>query len=559
MKRILTLLILAAAAALLARPAPALAHAALAGSSPAAGATLDIAPAALSLEFTERLDPAFSRVQLFDDAHMLIAATGTVRPDAPYALALELPHLANGSYTALWRVRSAEDGHVSEGAVPFGVGVAPDLGVALPPAGAPAPALAPPPATGTLGRWLALAGAALAVGALGFGALVWRPAWRAAPAAPAADVAMGRALRRLVLAGAGLLLVSAPLSLLGYALAAAPGENVLAALPALLGGLSGLAIVARVCLGLLVAALTLRLPPPGVGASQGWKLALAAGVALLLTFPLTGHGAAAGALAPAFVAAGLLHSAAMALWLGGLPPLLVAVVRARRGDAGPPLRSLVRRFTPLALGCVLVLAVSGTAQAVQHVGSTDLLTTTAYGRALLVKLGAFAALIALGALHGLVVGPRLRQGGRWTGHFGGTLAVELALGLVVLAAASAQLNVAPSVAAVAAQARIGQRLEARAGQVGMVLWVTPGSIGDNLVALDVDDRRGGDGPPEVLFRFAMPGMAAGTLEAAATEAQPGRFEARGSYLTMGGTWTVEAIVRRPGLDDVRHTFVVDVK
>jgi copper transport protein len=559
--RLLILLLLAAAAALLLAPAPALAHAALASSSPAAGATLDVVPAALTLEFTERLDPAFSRVQLFDDTHTLLAVAETVRPEAPYALALELPALARGSYTAVWRVRSAEDGHVTEGTVPFGVGVAPDLGAVLPPVGAPAPALAPPAATGTSGRWLALAGAALAVGALGFGLLVWRPAWRAAGGGRAADEAMARDLRRLILAGAGLLLASAPLSLLGYAVAAtAPGENALAALPALLGGGVGLATLARAGLALLVGALALRLPPPGSGPIRGWRLALAAGAALLLTFPLTGHGAAAGALAPAFVAAGLMHSAAMALWLGGLPPLLLAVVRARRGEAGPPLSSLVRTFTPLALGCVLVIAVSGSAQALQHVGSADLLTATAYGRALLVKLGAFAALIALGALHWLVVGPRLRPGGRWAGHFRGTLAVEIALGLLVLAAASAQLNVAPSVAAVEAQARIGQRHEARAEQVDLVLWVTPGGIGDNLVALDVHDSRGGDDrPPEVLFRFAMPGMAAGTLEAAATEAAPDRFEARGSYLTMGGTWTIEAILRRPGLADVRHTFVVDVR
>jgi copper transport protein len=283
-------------------------------------------------------------------------------------------------------------------------------------------------------------------------------------------------------------------------------------------------------------------------------------MALLLTFPLSGHGAAAGSLAPALVLAGLVHTLAMALWLGGLPPLLLAVNRARQGRGGPPLRGLVQRFTPLAMGCVLALAASGSAQALVHVGSPELLLATTYGRALLVKLGAFAALIGLGALHWLVVGPRLRPGGPWAGRFRSTLAAEIGLGLVVLAAAGAQLNAAPSRAAVAAQEQIGQRLEGRVDQVELVLWVSPGGVGDNLLALDVADRRAGaDAPPQVLLRMEMPGMAMGTLEAAAHEAAPTRFEARGSYLTMSGRWTVEAILRRPGMDDVRHTFTLDVR
>jgi copper transport protein len=560
MKRLLTLLAVAITVALALPPAPARAHAALASSSPAPGATLDAAPTTLSLEFTERLDPAFSRVQLFDITNTQIASTETVRPDAPYALVLELPPLKRGSYTALWRVRSAEDGHVTEGAVPFGVGVAPDLGAVLPPVGAPAPALAPPPPLGTLGRWLALVGAALVVGALGFGLLVWRPAWRGATATREDDALVGARLRQLALTGAGLLALSAPLTLLSQAANAAdPGVNPLATLPGLLGGFSGLVVAGRALLAVALGIVVSRLPAPGGGPARPWWLAAALGVTLLLTFPLSGHGAAAGSLAPALVLAGLIHTLAMTLWLGGLPPLLLAVSRARQ-RGGPPLRSLVQRFTPLAMACVLALAISGTAQALVHVGSPDLLLATTYGRALLVKLGAFTALIGLGALHWLVVGPRLRPGGPWAGRFRSTLAAELALGLLVLAAAGVQLNAAPSRAALAAQEQIGQRLEARVDQVDMVLWVSPGGVGDNLLALDVADPRGGSGaPPQVMFRFEMPGMEMGTLEAPASEAAPNRFESRGSYLTMSGRWAVEAILRRPGMDDVRHTFTVDVQ
>ncbi|NTU77992.1 MAG: hypothetical protein HGA45_01090 [Chloroflexales bacterium] len=85
-------------------------------------------------------------------------------------------------------------------------------------------------------------------------------------------------------------------------------------------------------------------------------------------------------------------------------------------------------------------------------------------------------------------------------------------------------------------------------------------MGDNLLALDVaDPRAGASTPPQVLFRFEMPEMEMGTLEAQAVEAIPNRFEARGSFLTMSGRWNVEMIVRRPGMDDLRHTFTVDVR
>lgn len=561
MKRIWSLILAIVAAAFLLPPPAARAHAALAQATPAPGTTLEVAPATLSLEFTERLDPAFSRVQLFDASNTLVAATELVRPEAPYQLVLALPALEQGSYTALWRVRSSEDGHVTEGAVPFGVGVAADLGAALPPVGAPAPALAPPPLLGALGRWLALAGAALAVGPLGFALLVWRPAWRAASHPTRVDEAMAAGLRRLVRIGAILLALAGPLALVGQAASAAEsGESVLATLPALLAGTSGTLIGGRTLVALALGLQARALKQPGAGPARPWWVAAALGGALLLAFPASGHGAAAGTLAPALIAAGFVHMAAMALWLGGLPALLLAAAHARHEAAGPPLRALVQRFTPVAMACVVAVALSGTAQALAHVGSLDLLPATTYGRALLVKLAAFAAMSGLGALHWLVIGPRLRPGGAWASQFRAALAAELGLGLLILGAAGVQLNVAPSRTAMEAQTQLGQRLEAAAEQVEMVLWLTPGGTGDNLLALDVRDRRASaGGPPEVLFRFQMPGMEMGTLEAAAAEAAPNRFQARGSYLTMSGRWTVEAILRRPGMDDVRHTFVVDVR
>src|SRR3954471_9531758 len=111
---LLTLLLLL----LLARPAEA--HANLVRSEPSAGALLDSAPKELVLEFSEELDAGFSRVQLYNSKNQVInPGPGLIDPSAPTIIRLTLGQLPKDSYTALWRSRSAVDGHVSEGSVPF--------------------------------------------------------------------------------------------------------------------------------------------------------------------------------------------------------------------------------------------------------------------------------------------------------------------------------------------------------------------------------------------------------------------------------------------------------
>src|SRR5829696_7753071 len=109
---LLTLLLLL----LLVRPAAA--HANLVRSEPAAGALLDVAPKELVLEFSEELDPGFSRVQLYNSKNQVInVGPGVIDSAAPTIMRLALGDLPNDSYTALLRVRSAVDGHVTEGSV----------------------------------------------------------------------------------------------------------------------------------------------------------------------------------------------------------------------------------------------------------------------------------------------------------------------------------------------------------------------------------------------------------------------------------------------------------
>ena len=56
----------------------------------------------------------------------------------------------------------------------------------------------------------------------------------------------------------------------------------------------------------------------------------------------------------------------------------------------------VERFSPIALGCVGVILLTGTYQAWRGVGTWPALVDTTYGRLLLIKIGAMCVLIGLG-------------------------------------------------------------------------------------------------------------------------------------------------------------------
>ena len=106
---------------------PAVAHANLADSDPAANALLDQAPDAVTMTFTEPPDPKLSLVHVLDVNGMPVEA-GTVEqaPGHEDELRVALPaDLPDGVYTVSWRVVSEADGHASAGAFSFGVNVAP--------------------------------------------------------------------------------------------------------------------------------------------------------------------------------------------------------------------------------------------------------------------------------------------------------------------------------------------------------------------------------------------------------------------------------------------------
>jgi methionine-rich copper-binding protein CopC len=98
------------------------AHAFLEHATPPVGSTVTSAPASVSLRFTQRLEPAFSRVQVFDaEGKRVDRDDARLAPDAPTTLTVSVAPLAPGRYVVKWRVLSA-DTHVTEGDYAFTVG-----------------------------------------------------------------------------------------------------------------------------------------------------------------------------------------------------------------------------------------------------------------------------------------------------------------------------------------------------------------------------------------------------------------------------------------------------
>ena len=100
---------------------PASAHARLEQTVPAASSAVRVSPPQLKLWFTERLEPAFSNVQVFDrNGNQVDKRDPEVdRADAKL-LQVSLPSLAPGTYRVKWRVLSV-DTHISKGDFTFNV------------------------------------------------------------------------------------------------------------------------------------------------------------------------------------------------------------------------------------------------------------------------------------------------------------------------------------------------------------------------------------------------------------------------------------------------------
>ncbi len=553
----------------------ALAHANLVRSVPARGAVLANAPHTVILEFTENLDPQFSQVQLIAANGQVVApGPGTIDPNAPRVMRLVLPALPDGTYSAVWQTHSAADGHFTSGSVGFSVGeYDPNLSL-LPADNTPIPSETLPPLADTLLRWASYLAAALLGGGVFFGVLVWRPAYRASPPSPAGEDAWNlplpegrgrewvpqptaRLLRRQVLIGAGALIALTVLSFLIQALTAAannPQAAFGAALLDIINPASAWPYWGRIAILVFIILLTAQGASPGRDPLSLWLASLAAVLLVMVTFSLKSHAAAL--QSPLAVAADMVHITAMTAWLGGLLPLFLSL----RQNSLPP-AVIVPRFTRLALTCVGLLALTGVFAALEQVRNVQGLTDSLYGQALLVKIGLFGLLIGLGALNFLGLTPGFqRDESSASRRMRLSIRAEWLLGALLLVAVGIMAGTSPAFDALQANRQMGVIGDYHQDGIQLRLWLAPGITGVNETAVDVSGATGADAATaQVLLRFRKSDGKLGTTQAEAKTNDQTRYSVFGSYFTRAGEWTIQAIYRRPGQNDVSHTFSVSIR
>jgi copper resistance protein C len=109
-------------AAALVTAAAAYAHAHLDRASPAAGATLAVAPTEVTLHFTQRLEPKFSTIVVRDAGGKQVdKGDSRLSGEDLTVLKVSLQPLGSGSYKVEWRVISV-DTHTTKGEYTFRVG-----------------------------------------------------------------------------------------------------------------------------------------------------------------------------------------------------------------------------------------------------------------------------------------------------------------------------------------------------------------------------------------------------------------------------------------------------
>jgi copper transport protein len=417
---------------LLALPPSAGAHASLQTSTPRWGAVLAATPHAITLVYDEDVVPRYARVAV-------VTPRGEDLAGPPHVAGSEVdvPLRAGpaGSYTVRWAMVASDDGHVTEGAFSFGVRAKP-----LPPA--PASGAGVPVAPELL-ACLQFLGIVLAGGMLTFRALVWAPAARVLGEGEAPDASTA------IWVGVVGAVLSLHVGVLAFLVGTYPivGGGLLDFLnteivPIRVGTHLGQAwtVMTFAWLGVLALLIGAWVTP-----RRRERLLAAAGLlSLCIAFGISwaSHPAARGTLA---LAADYMHLVAGALWVGALVGLAM-LVRARRSLPDSAREALASacllRFSRLAPGIVVVLALGGAYVALRELPGPSTLLTSGYGLTLLAKSVVFMAALALAGYHRRSVLPRIAAGAP-VADVRRTLALEAAFLLTALVLAAVLGQTAP--------------------------------------------------------------------------------------------------------------------
>lgn len=538
--------------------AAASAHAELERSEPAANAVLHNSPPEIRLWFTEPLETAFSRIHLFDSRGQEVTLPAAqVAPENAHQLFVPLPPLASGTYTVNWSALSSADGHATRGSYSFSIGAGGSAALQF---------RQPETLSGTqaLIRGFNLLALSLGIGSIGFLLWVWAPSQNgsAAPDYRPYGLISFSAVSWLLIGVASIMLLLMQASIYsGVPLSSAlPGDTVATTLTATRFGSLWMA---RIILWMMLG-VTLWLSRKRPALMWG---AFGLGAGILLTQSLFSHASAAED-AVAAIASDWLHLTGAVLWFGGIAAFALALASVRKHqDRAQTASLLTGHFSDMGRASMVMLALSGFYAALLQVGSWEALTTTPYGRALLVKLILFAPLLLIAAINLLKTRKELNRGNAaWFGRLRGLIGVEIALALGIFAAVGVMTSLEPARSAAESQPPVSSVPNQPFFEMQIVdglmahLEIEPGSIGSNAFIVMLFDENGSPVTDASLIRlrFTPPNPSIGRSELRPEAVGDGVYRIEGSNLSIPGEWQIRMTVQRPQEFDTLYDFTITV-
>ena len=550
------------AALLLAWPAiPAMGHAFLASSDPAANAVAPVAPGTVTLTFTEPLETSYSRAILYDQTGAEVPGVSSSIGSNPNVMTVSLPSgLGNGTYSLLWRTLSTADGHTAQGYLPFTVGTQADVRIVAPPVTNEIVSVVPQWML-AVSRWLALLGLAAVAGVWLTWIAVVRPAispiWQLGPK-------ITRRVRKLAIGAVVFALIANFIALLVQAFSVSGIDNPLSSLMTTLGQTRyGTWWLIRAGLLLVLAALML-----GVSWWRPWQhrpftfATLVASLVLPIPFSMISHASAEPEGRATALAFDYVHLLGAVLWIGGLLTLAVTLGPAVRDLTAEGRRVVlsraIPRFSALALISWGVLAVTGVYAGLLQVGNLTGLTTTPYGQTLLLKLILIIPLLLLGAFNLLIVTRKLRAARTvervdgWSGHFVTAMLAELVVITLLIGVVGVLIGTPPARQVLVQEAGSLRIPLSGDGQTGSLI-ITPGTVGQNHYRVELgsghEAHLRNPSVTSATLRLELPAQGTGQIDVPLLPSPSGGFEAHGSELSIPGDWNMQVTVAVPGQAD----------
>lgn len=552
------------------------AHADLVRAEPAIDGLVAAAPAQLRLVFSEEVyvgegSPSVQLLNEQGEGQGTSLVGSGVLPDRPREVLVNIGGLDPGTYTVVWSVRSATDGHTLGGTYAFRVGGG------VPPGAATVAGETPAPWAVAL-RWLTFLGTALAAGGFLFGRIVLR-----GMVSPS-DWSVRRS--RLILGGIAVALLATLAEPVLQTIF--PPEGVEGSLEQMVRGLPTGWWLRPIALGpLLLLAVVLAVPlrgqTPRVVAWVGLALSLVA----LLGLALTSHAAGRESWRSVALVANVLHQWSTALWVGGLAHLALWWPSRRDvphtgheplpDEAAPP-TSPVRRFSAIALVLVAVALVTGVINAGFVVPTiagawTGILNAevvlpappdlwaSGYSIVLLIKLAVLLIPLALAVYNRA----ELRRGlTTLAGTLRRSVRIEAIAVLAVVLGGSILALLAPPVESRGelTEVRLVARATSADGQPAALvhLAVDPARSGRNLIGVRLTDDAGAPlaSSPDRAVSLTLTSLshppARQTSTATAVESVPAAYAVEGLDLSLEGWWRIDVALGEPGQAPVTAPF-----